>query len=807
MSQKQQTFSSQDRSTRAAPSSLSSESLSSLGGEDDWVELTATAPATPTITTHRGVVPGITDEERQRVKSQYKRNDQTKSPPTIAQRRQLSMPTRAGQSVYTGTVGGIPAPLSLSLHQRGSKKKTDSSLKTFDDNNNKDNSSNREMTQAIEKSADTVISTSSINTKIISVDTLESEDYDDHSTKSVTTRTRRTNNAASSGHTSPDSSDYEMLSSPELESATMPIMLSPLPPPSQQASQHTSQQQHAWELLLRRRSISMSATETDNGYPSETLAGNPSIATGHQHRPRVQSYSRPRSNHNNVARVLGRPEELRALRQELALAPVAPGIASTTSSTANASPSTIHSIVTSPLLTSMEQETSFHTNTLASTPLLDHSSQAASSTLSLSPVASTDTSATSYQQHHSELVTLPHSNHGDITATATTASNAILSTDNQHGGLMISRNQKTRSLSIKSLVNASINMLGDLSLKSAIVFSEAVSWHPANYLSSCSDAMAAYRFEQRHYLTENPSDVLHLPNDDFDEDISNERASSPSSSSSSNKWTEPRRSTSRSKSLFHSFAVRRRPTAPGYIKDPMRVNFKPTLSSDSTDEVATTTATAIPSSIHDNSYTNSTTNNNSDSNVAFVTNNDAVWSAQQQEAEMTSWDYNRQDTRMNGINPTIYHDITSTSPTISNDNSHSSSHSNTRVLRRTASGSYREVLLDGLDDPVAFVERPTRNTTADPNFRLLLTLWRALYRHARFLSYRDDILSFSHQQQQQQQHHHSTLNHCYPLGDDPSYMAFSSNLDVGSGMTSDYGTTRTNRHEHRIFDRLWPAEF
>ncbi|RKP05199.1 hypothetical protein THASP1DRAFT_32963 [Thamnocephalis sphaerospora] len=112
----------------SARTSLSSSSLSSLG-EDDWVELAApptiTAPYALPYANYTSLGPGqssnsvsahsSSDEERQRQRSSAtgRHSARGNSAQTIAQRRRH--PARAGQPVRTGTVGGIPAPLSLSL--------------------------------------------------------------------------------------------------------------------------------------------------------------------------------------------------------------------------------------------------------------------------------------------------------------------------------------------------------------------------------------------------------------------------------------------------------------------------------------------------------------------------------------------------------------------------------------------------------------------------------------------------------------------------------------------------------------------
>jgi hypothetical protein len=103
--------------------------------------------------------------------------------------------------------------------------------------------------------------------------------------------------------------------------------------------------------------------------------------------------------------------------------------------------------------------------------------------------------------------------------------------------------------------------------------------------------------------------------------------------------------------------------------------------------------------------------------------------------------------------------------------------------------------------------RPARGTPADPNFRLLLTLWRALYRHARFLSSREDVLTFPDS---------GNNNHCLPMGDDmfsPDVSGGGGSHGVMAGEETDwswghvrFGKCTSSGRGGGAFDRLWPAE-
>jgi hypothetical protein len=162
--------------------------------------------------------------------------------------------------------------------------------------------------------------------------------------------------------------------------------------------------------------------------------------------------------------------------------------------------------------------------------------------------------------------------------------------------------------------------------------------------------MAAHRFERQHHLTD-PTSTL----GDYLKDTSNYELLDGNGGSELNRRDRPMGTASphslhdairpvRSKTLGRTFAVRRRPTAPGYVKDPMRIAFTPTLTTDDDGEEILDQKAMI-------------------GRIA----SDVVWSTQQVEASIGEG-----------------HKI---------------------ALGRTVSGSYREVLLDGLDDPVAFIER------------------------------------------------------------------------------------------------------
>ncbi|KAI9598713.1 hypothetical protein BDF19DRAFT_431207 [Syncephalis fuscata] len=363
-------------------------------------------------------------------------------------------------------------------------------------------------------------------------------------------------------------------------------------------------------------------------------------------------------------------------------------------------------------------------------------------------------------------------------------------------------NKKRNSLfSIKSLVHASMNAIGDLSVKSALVFSDAVNWHPSNYFSNSPDAMAAYRFEQRHHLTEDPSGLLiNNSTDDYYDDEDSTHTNSRSNNTNKDGdllydmiWVDlcdPR----------HYFIHLLFGNGPLHLVI-SKIQCKKKRRKEEKERQQYSSIKERPwHNIDDTTdiYYTHRSSNNRDSRSS-TPSNDAVWSAQRQEEAMSMWDDEHTGTSSKVCIDTTHHTTTETTTTTTT----TGQHYKTRPLRRTASGSYREVLLDGLEDPIAFVERPTRGTTADPNYRLLLTLWHALYRHARFLSYRDDILSFSHGT--------TNSNHCSPLSDD-LFLSTSSSFDMATyerGNNSTITTTgpRSNGHSRSVFDRLWPAEF